>query len=175
MLSFFLFFVILSGSFLLEQSVLLPFGLSPGGLFVSFFVFIAGLFFLIGDVKWLFLLAGGAMAGIFSAMPFFSFLLFVCAGALFLLLKPFLPIERVFSLLAALWLGAVLYVFVFSLFWGARWLFGFSDAATFRSFVLFFASVVFFAFGVLVPFSMVWWLLLYRRRNRQYYALNAKR
>lgn len=168
--SFLLFFF-----FLFEGSVLLPFGLSPGGFFVSFLVFIAGLFFLISDVKWLFLLVGGVMAGAFSAMPFVSFLLFIFGGAFFLFVKPLIPIESAFSFFAALWFGALLYLFVFSFLWGAERLLGFSHAVAFSSLVSFFASVVFFAFGALVSFSMVWWLLLYRRRNMPYYALNAKR
>lgn len=138
---------------------------------MSFLVFIAGLFFLEGGAKWRFLLVGGVVAGAFSAMPFFSFLLFACAGALFLFLKPLLPIERAFSFFAALWLVALLYLFVFSFLWGAERLFGFFDAAAFSSFVSFFASVAVFAFGALLPFSMVWWLFLYGRRNRQSYML----
>lgn len=158
-------------SFLLEQSVLLLFGLSPGGFFVSFLVFISGLFFLIGDVKWLFLLAGGAMAGAFSAMPLVSFLLFVFGGVLFLLLQPLVSVERAFSFLAALWLGALLYLFAFSFLWGAERIFGFSHAVAFSSFVSFFTSVAFFAFGAFIPISAAWWFLVYRKRNARLYTL----
>lgn len=156
---------------MLEQSVLLPFGLSPGGFFVSFLVFISGLFFLIGDVKWLFLLAGGAMAGVFSVMPLVSFLLFVFGGALFLLLKPLVSVERALSFLAALWLGAALYVFIFFLSLGVWWFFEFFNAVMLRSFVSFFILVVLFALSSLASVSIVWWLLLYGRRNRQSYML----
>lgn len=171
MFYFFFFSFLLLFSFVLEGSVLLPFGLSPGGFFVPFLIFIAGLFFLAGDAKWLFLLAGGAMAGVFSTMPFFLFLLFICAGAFFIFIKPFLPIERVFSFLAALLLGAVLYVFVFSLLWGAGRLFGFSDAPTFSFFASFFISVAFFLFAALASLSIVWWICVYRKRNTQSYTL----
>lgn len=171
MFYFLSFSFLLLSLFLLEGSVLLPFGLSPGGFFVSFLVFISGLFFLIGDARWWFLIVGGVMAGAFSAMPFFLFLLFVCVGASFLFLKPFLPIERAFSLLAALWFGAALYLFVFSLLWGAGQLFGFFDAIALRSFISFFASVGLFSLGAFIPISVAWWFLVYRKRNARLYTL----
>lgn len=157
--------------FLFEQSVLLPLGLSPGGFFVSFLVFIAGLFFLADDARWWFVLCGSVVAGVFSAMPFFLFLLFVFGGALFLLIKPFLSVERIFSFLSALWLGAALYVFVFSFLWGSSWMLGFAGAPAVFSFRLFFARAAVFAVWALVPASVLWWLVAYWRRDRQFYAL----
>lgn len=171
MFHFLSFSFLLFVSFLLEQSFFVPLGVSPGGFFVSFFVFFAGLFFLEREQGWWFALYGGILGGIFSVMPFFSFLFFVGTGAVFLFIKPLLPLERAFSFLAALWFGAVIYLLAQALFWGIGRIFGMPDIVAVSMFAPFFWSVALFASGVLLPFSFIWWLLVYRRRNKQSYML----
>lgn len=175
MVRFLSFSLLLFISFLLEQSVLLPFGLSPGGFLVSFLIFAAGVSLLNGDAKWWFIACASIGAGVFSVIPLFSFLLFVCGGALFLAVKRLIPTEGVFSFLAVLWWGATSYLVALSFLGGSGWMVGFAGTPPIASFRLFFVSVILFALWLLVPASIAWWLIAYWRGNRRFYALNAKR
>ncbi len=172
MLRFLSFSFLLFFSFLFEQSFLLPFSLSPGVFFVPFFVFIMGLFFLERKTGWWFVLCGGILGGIFSVMPLFSFLLFMSAGVLFLFAKLLLPVERVFSFVTALWFGILFYAVMLSLLWSSARVIGFLDAVSFSSLVSSLIAIAVFAFGVLIPVSVLWWLFLYRKRNTRSYSLS---
>ncbi|MDO8600396.1 MAG: hypothetical protein Q7R73_02120 [bacterium] len=171
MVSFLSFFFLLFFSFLFEQSVVVPLGLSPGVFFVPFFVYISGLFFLERKTVWWFVLCGGMVAGIFSVSPLFSFLLFMGAGVLFLFAKLLLPVERMFSFVVALWFGILFYAIMLVLLWSSARFMGFFDAVPFSSLVSSLTAITLFAFGFLIPVSVVWWLLVYRKRNTRSYML----
>lgn len=171
MIPFLSFSLLLFVSFLFEQSIILPLGLSPGVFFIPFFVYVFGLFSLERVTGWWFVLGGATVAGIFSVSPLFSFVSFVCAGAFFLFVKPLLPVERVFSFFAALWSGILAYMAALFLVWSSVWLIGFLGAVPFSSFISSLASIALFAFGALIPVSVLRWLFLYRKRNKQSYVL----
>lgn len=164
--SFLLFF-----SFVLEQTVLLFFGLAPGGFFIPFLALCFGFLFLEREEVWWFLIAGGIIAALFSVTPLFSFLLFVCGGALLLFLKRLAPVEGAFSFLAALWFGAASYFAAFAVLWWSGRLFGFFGAFPPVSFRLFFVRAALFALWLFVPASVFWWFAAYWRRNKRHYAL----
>jgi hypothetical protein len=171
MFALFFFSVVLFFSFLLEQSVLLPLGLSPGGFFISFLMFCAAIFILEREWGRWFLLYGSILGGLFSATPFFLFLVFFVVGVIFLFSRPIMPVERAFSFLAVLWLGMALYLVAHALFLVFWRLAGAGDMILVSDLLSFLKHIVFWGAGAFIPFSFVWWLFLRRTHGRQSYAL----